>query len=219
MSTTEEEPDPAISPTVAVSNTDTDLTDGNHVEETIETINHESPDLLDVDLDQVRPPSAEELHERVLQLENDRGQLTAEILEKDSLLGQLEREVGSLKAALEQREEEHSISQEEAQLKLKRLKEETDAKVAEFKKQYVQANHDKESMVMKYALGEKEVIVQRQAKEEVERRYRTALRDRDDVQHKLKLSNEDRLKLQQLADSRVSEFVWKKIAISFCRKL
>ena len=40
----------------------------------------------------------------------------------------------------------------------------------QLKKHYIAANREKESMVMKYAMGEKEIIIQRKAREDAERK-------------------------------------------------
>ena len=45
------------------------------------------------------------------------------------------------------------------ELELKRLQEDTSKRFAELKKAYEQANRDKETMVIKYAMGEKEILV------------------------------------------------------------
>ena len=57
--------------------------------------------------DEEEEANSSALASRVEQLERERGQLTAEVLEKDEGLSKLEREVSSLKGELEQKEEEH----------------------------------------------------------------------------------------------------------------
>ena len=76
--------------------------------------------------------------------------------------------------------------------------------VLQLKKQYVNANKEKESMVMKYALNEREIIIQKKHREESEKKMKNALKERDDAVNKSKNAIADKLKLQQLADSRVS---------------
>lgn len=46
-------------------------------------------------------------------------------------------------------------------LELKRLQEDFNKRFAELKKAYEQANRDKETMVIKYAMGEKEILIAR----------------------------------------------------------
>lgn len=73
----------------------------------------------------------------------------------------------------------------------------------QLKKQFSSANRDKESMVMKYALGEKEVIVQRRGKEEAEKKLKQTQRELEDWQAKFKVLMNDKNRNQQVADSRV----------------
>ena len=71
------------------------------------------------------------------------------------------------------------------------------------------ANKEKESMVMKYALNEREIIIQKKQREEAERKMKISVKERDDAVNKSKAAQTDKLKLQQLADSRVSDtFYW-----------
>ncbi len=73
----------------------------------------------------------EALKEKVLDLETHRGQLAAEVMEKDQELDRLEKELGTMKAALKAKEETLAQNKEEAEESWKRLKEETDSKIAE----------------------------------------------------------------------------------------
>ena len=76
------------------------------------------------------------------------------------------------------------------------------AKVTELKRQYVNANKEKESMVMKYALNEREIIVQKKHREEAEKKMKSAVKEKDEAGNKAKNALAEKLKLQQLADSR-----------------
>ena len=58
-------------------------------------------------------------------------------------------------------------------------------------------------MVMKYAMGEKDVIIQRRGKEEAEKKLKSVTQERDDYASKMKTLLVDKVKVQQLADSRV----------------
>ena len=58
-------------------------------------------------------------------------------------------------------------------------------------------------MVMKYALNEKEIIIQKKHRDEAEKKMKNALKERDDAVLKAKNAVADKQKLQQLADSRV----------------
>lgn len=59
---------------------------------------------------------------------------------QDNSLSKLEREVSSLRAELEQKEEDSKLSLEAAELRRKQLDEETSAKISELKKQFANAN-------------------------------------------------------------------------------
>ena len=125
--------------------------------------------------------------------------------EKDTKLESLQNEVAALKRSLTQLEEESALKLESSEAKFKRLEGESSGKIAEMKRQFAAANRDKESMVVKYALGEKEVIVQRKAKEDLEKRFKAAQKEVDDWQTKFKQLMNDKNRNQQLADSRVSK--------------
>ena len=58
-------------------------------------------------------------------------------------------------------------------------------------------------MVMKYALNEKEIIIQKKHREKAEETMRAAVKEKDEAVNKAKNAIADKLKLQQLADSRV----------------
>jgi len=124
---------------------------------------------------------------------------------KDSLIGKLEKESSSLKAEIAQLETSHSNAIAEHERKFIQLSEEMAAKVAELKKQYINANKEKESMVMKYALNEKEIIIQKKHREKAEETMRAAVKEKDEAVNKAKNAIADKLKLQQLADSRLQD--------------
>merc|ERR1712173_400180 len=107
-------------------------------------------------------------------LEQERGQLTAEVMSKDILITKLEKETSSLKSEVTQLETSHANIIAEHERKFLLLSEEMSAKVAELKKQYVNANKEKESMVMKYALNEREIIIQKKHREESEKKMKNA---------------------------------------------
>ena len=79
---------------------------------------------------------AEDPNDEASRFEAERGQLTAEIMEKDANLAKLEREAGSLAAALAQRDEDHSLALEEAETKFRLLQEESTKKIDEVKFQF-----------------------------------------------------------------------------------
>ena len=72
-----------------------------------------------------------ELEDKVEALEKERGELTAEVMAKDSLIGKLEKESSSLKAEIAQLETNHANVAAEHERKFLQLSEEMAAKVAE----------------------------------------------------------------------------------------
>ena len=82
----------------------------------------------------------EVLRQRIKELEKDRGQLAAEAIQKDEILGRLEKEVSSMKAEVESAEEQKKVAQEEAENRERQTREEAEAKVAELKKLFGAAN-------------------------------------------------------------------------------
>ena len=64
-------------------------------------------------------------------MEKERGELTAEVMTKDSLIGKLEKEASSLKAEIAQLETSHTNAIAEHERKFLQLSEEMAAKVAE----------------------------------------------------------------------------------------
>ena len=60
---------------------------------------------------------------------------------------------------------------------------------------------------MKFALGEKEVIVQKKAREEAEKKVKTLNKEKEDIQGRLKASTADKVKMQQLSDSRLQDIL------------
>lgn len=147
----------------------------------------------------------EDLNLKLEAFEKERGELTAEVMTKDSLIGKLEKESSSLKAEIAQLETSHANAIAEHERKFIQLSEEMAAKVAELKKQYINANKEKESMVMKYALNEKEIIIQKKHREKAEETMKAAVKEKDEAVNKAKNAIADKLKLQQLADSRLQD--------------
>lgn len=68
---------------------------------------------------------------------------------------------------------------------------------------------------MKYVLGEKDIIIQKKQREEAEKKMKAAIKERDDAINKSKNAIADKVRLQQLADSRVSQFLNGKSKLTF----
>ena len=73
----------------------------------------------------------QDLNQKLEALEKERGELTAEVMTKDSLIGKLEKESSSLKAEIAQLETSHANAIAEHERKFIQLSEEMAAKVAE----------------------------------------------------------------------------------------
>ena len=146
-----------------------------------------------------------ELQLRIEALETERGQLTAEILSKDNAITKLEAENSSYKSEISDLETSHSSAIAEHERKFSQFSEETALKIGELKKQFFNANKEKESMVMKYALNEREIIIQKKHRDEADKKCKNALKERDEAVNKAKNAIADKLKLQQLCDSRLQD--------------
>ena len=73
----------------------------------------------------------EDLNQKLEAMEKERGELTSEVMTKDSLIGKLEKESSSLKAEVAQLETSHTNAIAEHERKFIQLSEEMAAKVAE----------------------------------------------------------------------------------------
>jgi hypothetical protein len=71
-------------------------------------------------------------------------------------------------------------------------------------KQYEAANKDKESMVMRYAVSEKEVIDQKRERESLEKKLREMGKEKDLLLGKLKAMSTEKIRLGQMLDSKVT---------------
>ena len=146
-----------------------------------------------------------ELQLKIEALETERGQLTSEILSKDNLITRLETENSSIKSELSALETSHTNTIAEHERKFSQFSEETALKIGELKKQFFNANKEKESMVMKYALNEREIIIQKKHRDEADKKCKNASKERDEAVNKAKNAIADKLKLQQLCDSRLQD--------------
>ena len=117
----------------------TNMEDQNDVKENTAEVSSDSNDLLAIEESNGVPESPvipklknyTELEDKVEALEKERGELTAEVMTKDSLIGKLEKENSSLKAEIAQLETNHANVAAEHERKFLQLSEEMAAKVAE----------------------------------------------------------------------------------------
>jgi len=85
--------------------------------------------------------------------------------------------------------------------------EETSLKINDLKKAFELANKDKESMVIKYAMGEKDIIIARRGKEELEKKVKEMMKDKEGLQYKIKTLSSERTRLQGICDTRAQETI------------
>ena len=117
----------------------TNMEDQNDVKENTVEVTSDSNDLQALEESNGMPESPvvpklknyTELEDKVEALEKERGELTAEVMAKDSLIGKLEKESSSLKAEIAQLETNHANVAAEHERKFLQLSEEMAAKVAE----------------------------------------------------------------------------------------
>jgi chromosome segregation ATPase len=118
--------------------------------------------------------------------------LQLEALEKT--IGQQQRELKELNEQNHQQLEAFNQTKQDLQMKLDKVI-----------KQYEAANKDKESMVMRYAVSEKEVIDQKKERESLEKKLREIGREKDLLLGKLKAVCTEKTRLCQMLDSKVYE--------------
>ncbi|KAK0161402.1 hypothetical protein PV327_009876 [Microctonus hyperodae] len=75
----------------------------------------------------------------------------------------------------------------------------------EMRKQYTSANKEKENMVMKYAVGEKQLIETQKAKDISERKIKELLKDNESLQNKLKNALDEKTKIRGVLDIKCRE--------------
>ena len=121
----------------------------------------------------------------------------------------LERE--SILRESKSREERESVEK-----KLKTLSDESAKKISELKKAFEAANRDKESMVIKYAMGEKDIIIAKRGKEELEKRLKESLKDKESLQYKVKTLGTERTRLMGVCEARAQDTL---VARKECDKL
>ena len=117
--------------------------------------------------------------------------LRCEVTKKDEEVVVLERDFSSTKQSLE--------------AKIKSMGEESSRKISELQKAFDRANKDKESMVIKYAMGEKDILIAKKGKDDLEKKLKEALKDNESYQYKVKTLGTERTRLQGLCEQRGQE--------------
>ena len=72
----------------------------------------------------------------------------------------------------------------------------------------LKANRDKESMVIKYAMGEKDILIARKGKEVAEKKLADSLKDKEGLQYKIKTLSNERTRLQVNWARNKGDFSW-----------
>ncbi|PSN40131.1 hypothetical protein C0J52_23823 [Blattella germanica] len=133
-------------------------------------------------------------------LESERQRLEAD---RSPEIYQVQLETLEKTIANQQRELQTAKEQSNAQLEqANKLKLELEAKLEKVTKQYEAANRDKEAMVMRYAVSEKEVIDQKKERESLEKRLRELGKERDIMLGKLKGMSAEKTRICQLLDNK-----------------
>jgi len=91
--------------------------------------------------------------------------------------------------------------------KYNNFNDETTKKINDLKKAFDLANKDKESMVIKYAMGEKDIMIAKRGKDDLEKKLRESLKDKEGLQYKIKTLGTERTRLQGICDSRAQETI------------
>ena len=174
------------SPNNDISDTD----NGNDVPENNEENETNLMDSLIEKLRKLELQNSEYLNEN----ENQRKvieMLRCEVTKKDEEVVVLERDFSSTKQSLE--------------AKIKSMGEESSRKISELQKAFDRANKDKESMVIKYAMGEKDILIAKKGKDDLEKKLKDALKDNESYQYKVKTLGTERTRLQGLCEQRGQE--------------
>eukprot|EP00090_Calanus_glacialis_P038399 TRINITY_DN6701_c0_g1_i4.p1 TRINITY_DN6701_c0_g1~~TRINITY_DN6701_c0_g1_i4.p1 ORF type:complete len:807 (+),score=340.83 TRINITY_DN6701_c0_g1_i4:80-2500(+) len=87
------------------------------------------------------------------------------------------------------------------------LNDDTTKKMNDLKRSFDLANKDKESMVIKYAMGEKDIMIAKRGKEDLEKKLREVWKDKEGLQYKIKTLGTERTRLQGICDSRAQETI------------
>ncbi|KAK7068517.1 hypothetical protein SK128_026128 [Halocaridina rubra] len=149
---------------------------------------HQEKTKLESDLDRLHADKSSKVYE-----------VQIETLEKS--LAQAQADMCSWQSKLQQAEENYMAENIKIRTDL------TD-RLERMTKQYEAANKDKESMVIKYATSEREVIVARKQKEIIEKKLKEMEKEREQLQNKNKMLVAERARLCQTLDIKVQKNNW-----------
>ncbi|KAK3868015.1 hypothetical protein Pcinc_026561 [Petrolisthes cinctipes] len=122
-----------------------------------------------------------------------------ETLEKS--LAQAQADACSWKEQLQKGEQWHMAE-------VVNIREDLTGRLERITQQYQAANKDKESMVIKYATSEREVILAKKQKEGVEKKLREFEKEREQLQAKNKMLISERARICQTLDTKVQKVNW-----------
>ncbi|RWS13920.1 hypothetical protein B4U79_12622 [Dinothrombium tinctorium] len=111
---------------------------------------------------------------------------------------ELSNEIEALRTKLQKQEEEFSLTVNE-------VKSQSNVRLERAIKQAESSRKDLESMVVKYAKSEKEVIILKKNKEELEKKLRDSLKDKESLQIRIKGLSTDKSSLMSSLDKKLAD--------------
>ncbi|KAI5746683.1 hypothetical protein M8J77_006334 [Diaphorina citri] len=106
----------------------------------------------------------------------------------------------------EQWKEQNRLVQEAEARSFALAKKDLETKLDKLKKEFGVANKEREASVMRYVTKESELITARQDREAAEKKYKEAMKEKDNVIAKLKVLSTDKARLTQLYDDKCTEY-------------
>ncbi|KAL0270303.1 UNVERIFIED_CONTAM: hypothetical protein PYX00_007767 [Menopon gallinae] len=117
----------------------------------------------------------------------------------------LEKTISQQKNEIQQLQESFKQQAEMSQKYIMQMKQEYESKLDKVNKKFDIANKERESMVMKYAIGEKSVIDLKREIQSLETKVKDMIKEKEANQMRLKNISAEKVKLNQLLDSKISE--------------
>lgn len=146
---------------------------------------HQEKERLENEVDRLQADNSPEIY-----------RLQIETLEKS--LAQAQADICNWQTKLQQAEESYMAENI-------KIRSELTTRLERMTHQYEAANKDKESMVIKYATSEREVIVARKQKEVIEKKLKDMEKEREQLQNKNKMLVSERARLCQTLDTKVQK--------------
>lgn len=143
----------------------------------------------------------------VIELEQQNSQLLGSIEEQKRVIELLRNNLTKKEEALVENETKSNEAIEASKQQLIKVQDESARKFADLRKAFDHANREKESAVIKYAMGEKDIIIARKGKEMAEKKLSEVNKDKESLNYKIKTLNTERTRLQGLCDVRNQETI------------